>query len=75
MRFFAYEDELGAYALTDEEILTTHYKEWRNKVLSKKGMESYTPEDCIQDFCIVNWAWEISAEEFNKIRHSTYEVL
>ena len=57
-------DETGGYVVTlsEEEILKNYWPWWYGKMCEKFGEEyvnkNYSVQDCIEDWCIVNWAWE-----------------
>lgn len=48
--------------LSEEEIKETYYPYWYGKMCEKFGKEkvdeTYTFEDCLDDWIVVNWAWE-----------------
>jgi len=48
--------------LSEEEIKETYYPYWHGKMCEKFGKEkvdeTYTFEDCLDDWIVVNWAWE-----------------
>jgi hypothetical protein len=52
--------------MSEEEILAEYYDYWYDKMCSKFGKEivdrDYCKNDCIDDWVIVNWAWEIKDE-------------
>lgn len=72
MRYWCYNepvwDEYGeavdnvVVTVSDQEIIDTYYPWWYSKMVEKFGKEkvdsTYTKEDCIDDWVIVNWAWE-----------------
>jgi len=43
-------------------ILETYYPIWRKRMANKMGKDSklITEENCIEDFCALHYAWEIS---------------
>jgi len=57
-------DELGGYVVTmsEEEILKEYWPYWYERMCENFGKnfvdEIYSPADCIDDWCIVHWAWE-----------------
>lgn len=57
-------DDTGGYVVTmsEEEILKEYWNYWYGKMCEKFGKEhvdtNYSPADCIDDWCIVHWAWE-----------------
>ena len=48
--------------LSEEEIIKEYYAYWQERMIHKFGKEhfkaNYTEKDCIQDWIVVNWAWE-----------------
>lgn len=57
-------DESGGYVVTksEDEIIKEYWPYWYEQ-MCKKYEKSYVDEtfsalDCIDDWCIVNWAWE-----------------
>lgn len=74
MRYFSYNeydpdssraDETGGYVetLSEEEIRKQYYPYWYGKMCKKFGKEhvdtNYCFEDCLDDWKVVHWAWEI----------------
>jgi hypothetical protein len=57
-------DETGGYVVTlsEEEILKDYWEWWYLRMCMKFGKEhvdeNYSPADCIDDWCVVHWAWE-----------------
>lgn len=48
--------------ITEEQILNQYWDYWSQRMIEKFGEGHYLiqPEKCIEDWCIVNWAWEKS---------------
>jgi hypothetical protein len=48
--------------VSEEEILAEYYDRWYERMCAKFGKEvvdrDYCKDDCIDDWVIVNWAWE-----------------
>lgn len=48
--------------LSEKEILARYWPYWYGKMCEKYGKEyidlNYSQEDCIDDWIVVNWAWE-----------------
>jgi hypothetical protein len=70
MRYFSYNEydpdhPDGGYVVTvsEEDIRRDYYEFWYGEMCKKFGKDEvdakYCFEDCIDDFCIVNWAWEV----------------
>jgi hypothetical protein len=59
-----YADDDGGYVVTlsEEEILKQYWDYWYGKMCEKFGKEhvnaNYSVQDCLDDWVIVNWAWE-----------------
>ena len=64
MRYFSYHDygEDGVTTLSEEEIRESYYPYWYQLVCKKYGKEytdaTYSFEDCLDDWLVVNLAWE-----------------
>lgn len=52
--------------MSEEEILAEYYDHWYDAMVSKFGKEvvdrDYCKDDCIDDWVVVNWAWESTDE-------------
>ena len=48
--------------LSEVDILREHWGWWKEKMILKYGKEhfeaNYSEKDCIDDWMVVNWAWE-----------------
>lgn len=72
MRKFAY-NELGhdePVVVTEDEIRATYWPYWvgeMNKAIERGSLnvtpEMITWENCLDDFIVVNWAWELPPDE------------
>jgi hypothetical protein len=55
-----FESEYTTYS--EEEVLNEYWEYWYGRMCDKFGKEyvdeNYGPEDCIEDWVIVNWAME-----------------
>ena len=51
--------------ISEKEILDTFWDSWKEKMIKKFGKESFeanfSEKHCIEDWVIVNWAWESEA--------------
>ena len=47
---------------TDEEILATYYAYWQERMRHVGKADQISPENCIEDWVVVNWAEEIKEE-------------
>lgn len=52
----------GEYIVTEEKILITYYPYWVGRMLKVGKLLMATTENCIDDWCVVNWAWEVKDE-------------
>lgn len=67
MRYYSYNeyDENGGHVVTksEDEIRAEYYPYWRTKMIEKFGKAhfdiTYCFEDCLDDWKIINWAWEV----------------
>jgi hypothetical protein len=71
MKYWCYGsfNELGnpvVVTLSENEIITQYWSYWYNQMCNKFGTEyvnqNYTKHDCIDDWVVVNWAWESGNE-------------
>ena len=75
MRYFSYNeydpdspmaDDSGGYVetITDDEIRREYYPFWYEKMCKKFGKEhvdaNYNFDDCLDDWMVVHWAWEVT---------------
>lgn len=48
--------------LSEEEIVKEYWDYWQERMIAKFGKEhfeaNYSEKDCIDDWVVVNWAWE-----------------
>ena len=54
--------------LSEEEILKQYWDYWYGKMCDKFGKEhvdaNYSPQDCIDDWTILHWAWDADEANF-----------
>lgn len=75
MRYYCYNhydeshpDKGYVRTLSEDEIIAEYYDEWYDMMLKKlngsKGYldANYSRLDCIDEWCIVHWAWESTNE-------------
>lgn len=47
--------------MSEQEILDEYWPHWYNQMCKKFGKETvdeiYSADDCIDDWCAINWAW------------------
>ena len=52
--------------MSEEEIRETYYPYWYERMCAKFGKDhvdqTYSFEDCLDDWIITNWAWEVKDE-------------
>ena len=71
MRYYSYNeyDPAGPIVVTksEEEIVKEYHSFWYGEMCDKFGKDhvdaTYAVEDCIQDWIIVHWAWEVKQDE------------
>lgn len=51
--------------MTEREILRTFYEYWRGEMVKAGKLDEITPENCIQDWVVVNWAAKGGPEAFS----------
>jgi len=55
------EDVVETYS--EQEIIEKEWKRWcDNMQKAGKNLSDYTFQDCIDDWIVVNWAWESTSE-------------
>jgi hypothetical protein len=59
MRYFEYSDLDGDYIISEEQILEEYWDYWRERMERAGKEDLINPENCIEDFCIINWAFEV----------------
>ena len=65
MRVFKYNEYEDAEPrlITEQEIRVEYWPYWYERMCKKFGKEEvdskFTFEDCLDDWVIVNWAWEV----------------
>lgn len=70
MRYYSYNeytdpDELHyVVTVSEEELRQKYYPYWYGKMCDKFGKDhvdaTYSFEDCLEQWIIVNWAWEVN---------------
>lgn len=70
MKYYSYNEYISEPGIDDyvetkseEDIRKDYWPYWYNQMCKKFGKEyvdaNYTIQDCIDDWVIVNWAWEV----------------
>lgn len=53
--------------LSEDEIIAQYWDYWYGRMCAKFGKEhvdaNYTRRECIEDWCIVHWAWSSNDEK------------
>ena len=74
MRYWSYNERLNeidshVVTVSDDDILDMYWNWWYGKMCEKFGSEvvdrDYTKQDCIDDWVVVHWAWEVKDDEAN----------
>jgi hypothetical protein len=77
MRYFCYNvptyidgefiDEGEVVTISEDEIRENYYPHWLRRMYEMHGKEyvdeHYTFEDCLDQWIVVNWAWESTTDE------------
>jgi len=67
MRYYCYNEmtddgDNEIVLVSEEDVRQTYYPYWYGKMCEKFGKDhvdnNYSFEDCLDDWVIVNWAWE-----------------
>lgn len=56
---YKYQDPWGEYTLSEKQILDEYWNYWSGCMLKAHKSPEITEENCIEDFCIIHWAWKI----------------
>lgn len=71
MRYYSFNeyDENGGHieTVSEEDIRKEYYPYWYEKMCQKFGKEyvdaTYSFEDCLEDWQVIHWAWEVKDED------------
>ena len=55
-------------AYSEEDIITEYWTYWWGRMIEIGKVDLITKENCIDDWVVVNWANEITEEEYNNIK-------
>ena len=65
MKYYCY-NEQGPYGqnvvvtMSEVEIIASYYSHWQAQMRQAgKSEDVISPEDCLDDWRVVNWAWEV----------------
>ena len=56
--FLEYGDDFVRF-ITEEEILDIYWDEWYNRMVALERQDQISLENCIEDWVVTNWAWEL----------------
>jgi hypothetical protein len=65
MRYFSYNDfneknEHFVMTVSEDHIRETYYDYWLTQIEKKYGDDhDFSFPDCVDDWCVINWAWEV----------------
>lgn len=70
MRYYSYNEYVedpginSVVTVSEEDIRRDYYPWWYDKMCKKYGKNhvdaTYSFEDCLEDWVVVNWAWEVN---------------
>ena len=71
MRYFSFNEFDGesgwVSTLSEDDIRRDYFPYWQKRMIDKFGEEyynaNYSFEDCLNDWIIGNWAWEVDDEQ------------
>lgn len=63
MRKFLVSDPAGDHIVTESQILRMYFPSWSYSMKDAGKHKQITPENCIQDYIVINWAKEIDGKE------------
>lgn len=67
MKTYRHVDPDGFHDYTEKQILDWYWNFWSRKMKERGRPEEYiTEENCIEDWVVCNWAWEIHEQNNNK---------
>lgn len=58
-RIFTYQDQAGQHFISEDTIIEEYFLFWSEQ-MKKVGKEScISKENCLEDWIVIHWAWEI----------------
>ena len=48
---------------TEQQILDVYFPYWKSRMIKAGKEDLISEERCIEDWCSVNWAWEITDQD------------
>ena len=68
MRYFRYNHQDGDKFVSEDDIINENYMHFFRKMIRLGMSKMATHNECIRNFVIINWAWEITEREYNEHR-------
>jgi hypothetical protein len=70
MKYFAYcePDPDRVEVLSEAAILDFYWHYWSKNMVLVGKLLNVTKKNCIDDFCIVHWAWEVSEDCYRALK-------
>jgi hypothetical protein len=70
MKYFAYNEPYPdrVEILSEQEVITFYWNYWSKKMFLAGKLLMATKSNCIDDFCSVHWAWEISEDCYRTLK-------
>lgn len=68
MRYYSFNDmdddgDNIVITVSEEDVRHDYYPYWQKRMTEVgKDLSQYTFEDCLDDWIVVNWAWEVNDE-------------
>lgn len=59
MKYYKYSDQDGDHIISEEQILKEYWDYWRERMEQADKEDLINPENCIYDFCVIHWAFEL----------------
>ncbi len=59
MKYYKYSDQDGDHIISEEQILKEYWDYWRERMEQAGKEDLINPENCIYDFCVIHWAFEL----------------
>ena len=66
MKYYAFLDGPNGEVtkMSEVDILNTYWEYWSMQMEKVGKYEDINPKNCIEDFCVIHWAWEIEKEDY-----------
>ena len=58
----------GVETYSDDDIINEYWDYWKDKMICQELEEEISRENCIDDWVVINWAFEIAEEEYKKTK-------